>query len=202
MPSAETSSADHVPENRAVLARQLRQVRTARQMSSRELGRRAGVSSGLVSLIENGRSGVSLPTLRKIAAVLDVPVVQFLVDGPFPAAPPEHRSVQIVRADSRPRLKLPHSPVTVELLTPDVSGSVEFIWVELEPGTRPAELMAHSGEEYALVISGVMHLWIGDEVHEMHAGDSVVFDPSIPHGVENPGSEKLIQVSAITPPSY
>jgi mannose-6-phosphate isomerase-like protein (cupin superfamily) len=47
-----------------------------------------------------------------------------------------------------------------------------------------------------------MHLLIADEVHVLEAGDSIVFDCSMPHRVENHGRERLIQVSAITPPRY
>ena len=60
----------------------------------------------------------------------------------------------------------------------------------------------HPGEEYALVLEGTMHLIIGDEEYVLEAGDSAVFDPSIPHRTENRGTTKLVQISAISPPSF
>jgi transcriptional regulator with XRE-family HTH domain len=44
-----------------------------------ELAQRSGVSSGLLSLIERGRGNPSLETLNRIAAALDLAVVELLV---------------------------------------------------------------------------------------------------------------------------
>jgi transcriptional regulator with XRE-family HTH domain len=190
--------------DRTLIAKRIRQLRKLREMSTRELGRRSGMSAGIVSMIENEKSGVSIESLRRIAGALEVPVVQFLSDSSSTAADEASGmgSLDIVRAKDRPRLDLPGSPVSIQMLTHSVNHSVEFVWVEFKPGTELAELIAHIGEEYVLVIQGTMHFHLGDAIHVLHEGDSMVFDSSVPHGVENRGSKKLIQISAITPPSY
>jgi transcriptional regulator with XRE-family HTH domain len=194
-----------VDEHRRRLATRLRQLRRERSLTTRELARRAGVSASLISLIETERSGASIQTLRRIAAVLDVPIVEFLLDepsGPNASAPSSQVAV-VVRRDERRRLELPRAKGRIELLSPDINRQIEFVWFEIGPGARlNEEPMAHEGEEQAVVLAGTMHLQIGDELFVLETGDSIVFDSSVPHLVMNPGPERLVQISAITPPRY
>jgi quercetin dioxygenase-like cupin family protein len=62
--------------------------------------------------------------------------------------------------------------------------------------------MAHPGQECAIVIEGTMHFTLGNEEHVLGPGDSVAFDSSIPHRIENRGAEKVVEISAITPPRF
>ena len=66
----------------------IRLVRTARQMSQKELARRVDCSAGYLSMIENDKKNPSLKTLEQIAVGLDVPV-SFLLDMGS-----EHKNVQ------------------------------------------------------------------------------------------------------------
>jgi putative transcriptional regulator len=59
----------------APLARTLRQLRQARGLTQAQLAQRAGVSQGLISLIEAGRrTDFTLRVAVRVAKVLGVPV--------------------------------------------------------------------------------------------------------------------------------
>ena len=194
------------------LGLRIRELRKLQSLTMRQLAVKAGVSSGLISQLENGRIDASVVTLRRIAASLDVPIAHFFLapgeDGSFGDSSPDGvaqpPAVRVVRRDRRKRLVIPQSNFIFELLTPDLQGSIEFVWFELQPGHPREESMAHrnGGEECALVLQGTMHLVVGDDEYVLGPGDSCVFDPSIPHRIENRGKKKLIQISAITPPSF
>jgi transcriptional regulator with XRE-family HTH domain len=191
--------------DRRQLARRLRDLRRARSLTTRELSAKAGVSASLISLIETEKSGASLTTLRRLAAALAVPVVEFLIDPDSGIAAADGRwtSPIVVRRQDRRSFRAPHDHAAVELVSPDTSHKIEFLWFELDPEHEFNEgMMSHRGEEQALVLSGTMHLTIGEETYILHEGDSILFDSSIPHRVENRGSDRLIQVSAITPPRF
>jgi transcriptional regulator with XRE-family HTH domain len=200
---------DSFAVERKRLGSRLRELRHEKALTSRELAERAGVSPSLISQLENGRLDASVVTLRKIAASLDVPIAAFFLDpgqsqeeaGTDPEPEPLAR---VVRRKARKRLQIPQSNFTFELLSPDLQGSIEFVWFELAPGHPQEESLAHrhGGEEYALVIEGTMHLVIGDQEFVLGPGDSCVFNPGVPHRIENRGKRKLIQISAITPPSF
>lgn len=193
-------------------------MRRARSLTTREVAAKAGVSASLVNQVETGKTSPSVSTLRRIARALEVPLGEFFTDGaapevsqpsrqveasPYmPTPPPPGESVVIVRRDRRKRLQLPDSHVVHELLTPNLRWSVEFLWVELEPGHPPIESMGHAGQESAIVIAGTMHVVVGDDEYVLETGDCISLDSSIPHRIENRGVEKVIQISAITPPSF
>lgn len=199
---------DEQESERRSLGLRLRELRRIRGLTTRDLASRAHVSASLVSQLENGRTGASLASLRQIAAGLDVPIAELFLqrtptNGDFgeSMSPP---LAHVVRSDRRRRLQIPESNFIIELLTPDLRGNIEFVWFELDPGHPPEQSMPHRspGEECALVLAGEMHLVIGDQEYVLGPGDSVRFDPSIPHRIENRGTEKLIEISAITPPSF
>jgi transcriptional regulator with XRE-family HTH domain len=205
---------DHDREVRQ-LGLRVRELRRLRHLTVRELAERAQVSASMISQIETGRTGASVVSLRRIAAGLGVPLAEFFLNGDGARPPrrgrddggsprrPDHGpgAVAVVRRNRRKRLQLPESHIVYELLTPNLRWSVEFLLVELEPDHPPVESMAHTGQECAFVIAGTMHVIVGDEEYVLEAGDCICLDSSIPHRIENRGMEKLIQISAITPPS-
>lgn len=192
--------------DRRRLGLRLRELRRLRGLTTRELAARSGVSSSMINQIETGTSGASVSSLRRIAAGLDVPLADFFLSGDpsaiSPAVGATAPSVSVVRRGQRRRLQLPESHIVYELLTPDLTSGIEFVWIELEPGHPPAEAMSHPGRECCVVIAGTLTSVIGGREYTLEAGDSIVFDCSIPHTTENRGSELVVQISAITPPRF
>jgi mannose-6-phosphate isomerase-like protein (cupin superfamily) len=47
--------------------------------------------------------------------------------------------------------------------------------------------MRHHGREYGYVMQGVLGIQIGFQEHELHPGDSIAFDSTIPHRLFNKG---------------
>lgn len=62
--------------------------------------------------------------------------------------------------------------------------------VTLEPTDTPAKLITHSGQEFNMVLEGTVILCIGDKEFALTAGDSIYFNPAIPHGQRCGGMEK------------
>jgi transcriptional regulator with XRE-family HTH domain len=196
------------------LGLRVRELRRLQGLTTRALAERANVSASMVSQIETGNTSPSVVSLRRIAAGLGVPLAEFFLDGRGEQSQSaltgdgrpggvfsgsRRRAVEIVRRDQRKRLQFPGSHM-YELLTPNLRWDIEFLLVELEPGHPPVESMAHAGQECALVLAGIMHVIVGNEEFVLEAGDSIALDSSIPHRIENRGDEKVVQISAITPP--
>ncbi len=62
--------------------------------------------------------------------------------------------------------------------------------VTLEPSDKPAQLITHTGQEFNMVLEGVVVISIGDKEFTLTAGDSVYFNPTKPHGQRCGGNEK------------
>lgn len=69
--------------------------------------------------------------------------------------------------------------------------------VTLEPTDVPAKLITHSGQEFNLILEGSIVLCLGNKEFILNAGDSVYFNPEVPHGQRCHGTEKARFVTVI-----
>ncbi|MCL2631788.1 MAG: cupin domain-containing protein [Coriobacteriia bacterium] len=60
--------------------------------------------------------------------------------------------------------------------------TMQPLLVTLQPSDEPAELVTHSGQEFNYVTEGTVILVFADREIELHVGDSVYFNPELPHG--------------------
>ena len=69
--------------------------------------------------------------------------------------------------------------------------------VVLQPTDNPAGLVTHSGQEFNLVVEGTVIVTWGKEEFVLEVGDSIYFNPEIPHGQRCGGSETAKFVTVI-----
>ncbi len=93
----------------------------------------------------------------------------------------------IVRANDRPMIEL-RGGVTWARLTAEAEANIEFLEIEYPSGSSSGEVMSHhGGREFGLVLEGTLTLHLGFECHELHPGDSIIFDSRTPHRLVNNG---------------
>lgn len=177
------------------LGAQVRAYRTARRLSQRALAELAGVTSGFLSQLENGRTTASIATLRRIADALGVGLVDLLEPGPVSAA-------RVVRAADRRMLSAANG-MTKWFLTEPPFGHVEMYAATIRPGgsTGPEQYRHGDAEEIMLVLRGEVLVELDEERHELAAGDTIVFQSSTPHRVANRGELDAELVWLNSPPT-
>jgi len=153
----------------------------------------------------------TIGTLKKIATALECPLtdilkidddkntssVQPIGDEPVPEP-------QVVLKAHR-KVISPYKGVTYELLTPDFSGPFEFSYNIYKPGAgKGTEKRGHPGVECSVVLSGELLLRYGDPEKEypIGAGDSITFDSTVPHSVENSGMAECVCLWVNNPPWF
>ena len=175
------------------VGQRLRAERERRGVSLRELARRLAISPSALSQIETGRSRPSVGTLYAIVTELDMSLDE-LFGSRRAAEPAETAGSLVQRRDERRGLDL-ESGVRWERLTPTPEPDADFLYVVYEVGgasSRPGTHMRHMGREYGIVLSGRLRVTIGfDEEHELGPGDSIAFESSRPHRLENAGEEPV-----------
>jgi transcriptional regulator with XRE-family HTH domain len=182
------------------VGQRLRSERERRGLSLRELARRLEISPSALSQIETGRSRPSVGTLYAIVTELGISLDD-LFGSPGTAAPAADASAAaateaslVLRRDARKGLDL-ESGVRWERLTPTAEQDADFLHVVYEVGgasSRPGTHMRHMGREYGVILSGRLRVTIGfDEQHELGPGDSIAFESSRPHRLENTGEEPV-----------
>jgi transcriptional regulator with XRE-family HTH domain len=182
----------------ATVGTQLRTLRKMRQLTLEELSARSGVSTGLISQIERGRGNPSFNTLVQVAHALDVPIGRLFhtADDTSP----------LVRADERRSLDVhggPSGDATHELMSPDLNGAIEAVWIEAPPGYDTSETpFTHPGEEFGVVLQGRHEIFLEGVRYELGPGDSITYSSTTPHWYRNPGPETVKAIWIITPPTF
>ena len=174
---AETK-ADPAHVRRPPVGQEIRRWRRSRALTLAQIGERSGLNIGYLSQIENDKAAPSLDALVAIAAALQVPAAWLLLDS----SPPP----RVVRAGERPGVDGSRGMVTEV----DAGTSRDLCIMEaiVGPGERTG-VHAHSGDEHHVVLSGRFRMTQGEHSMELGPGDYLAWDPSIPHDVENVGSE-------------
>jgi transcriptional regulator with XRE-family HTH domain len=180
------------------MGRQIRDLRKAKSLSLVDLSRLTGKSIGHLSQIERNKSEPSLRVLQEISNALGVQIGYFFQETE--PVPPNEQGL-IVRKSRRKRLNYGNGLIDY-LLSPNLSGQLELLLCEFDPGYSSGGSIFHKGEEAGLIVSGALDLWIGDKHFHLGEGDSFTFESSTPHRFENNGKSKTVVVWAITPPTY
>lgn len=178
-----------------MLGKKIRDKRQEKGLTIRELAAGADLTQGFLSQVERGLAEPSITSLRKISAMLGVPIFYFLMD--------EQKDNPIVRKDERKVVRVGKGEVTFELLSPDLTRTVEMMVGRVMPGgVTCEEPLSHYGEENLVVTQGRMKIQIGQDHYLLDEGDSIYYLSSIPHKIWSIGDKELIFISAITPPVF
>ena len=159
----------------------LRTLRLKKSMGLVQLGKHTGLSAGLLSKLERDKLYPTLPTLLRIAMVFSVGLDYFFTDEC------KRHIVSVVRKNER--IKLPERPGAGEVAyhfesldfksnERKTSAYIANFEPIAEEKLKPHQ---HPGSEFLHVLKGTLGLRIGIEHYELNAGDSIYFDPSVPH---------------------
>ena len=164
------------------IGHQVRQFRQDLDMTVAEVAKLAGLSSGMLSKIENGMTSPSLATLRALSRALNVPVTSFFRKFE------EQRDATYVKAGEglpieRRGTRAGH---LYHLLGHSVGHrtSVEPYLITLTEKSEVFPLFQHSGTEFIYVLEGRVIYRHGSQIYDMGPGDSLFFDSDVPHGPE------------------
>ncbi|WP_169544200.1 helix-turn-helix domain-containing protein [Sneathiella aquimaris] len=190
----------HPSMDELAIGHQIRDLRRAKRLTLTELSETIGKSVGYISQIERGKSSVTIPVLQDISAALGVQASWFFSGQAN--APKEERDF-IVRKENRKTLDLSSTGLTEELLSPNLSGSLEFLLTTYQPGAgtgdRPRQ---RKGEEAGLILQGLLDITINGKTFSLREGDSFSLPDKGEHACVNPGDENLVIAWVITPPNY
>jgi len=167
----------------------IRAVRLKKKMGLVELGRHTGLSPAMLSKIERGQLFPTLPTLLRIALVFSVGLDYFF------SGPREKPRVAVVRRKDRLRFREKPGARDVSyefesLDFPAVERKMNAYLAEFtEMAADKARRHSHADDEFVYVLHGTLEMHIGDDVHELHGGDSIYFDASVPHAYRRGGAK-------------
>jgi transcriptional regulator with XRE-family HTH domain len=177
------------------LGARLRSLRQETRASLADVASATDMSPSFLSLVESGKSDITISRLLRLARFFDISVSD-LVDG---AGSDSARMV--VRKDEQRALHSEEEGLDVFLLCPDSNRRMSILSVRIAPG-KSSDQYSHEGEEFVHVVRGTVVLELeGFDELVLSAGDSVYFDAKIVHQYKNPYKRVAEMFSAMSPPT-
>jgi quercetin dioxygenase-like cupin family protein/DNA-binding XRE family transcriptional regulator len=180
-------------DGRLEVGRRLKELRRERDMTLAEVADATGLSGSFLSMVEQGKSDISMGRLTRLAALFGASVADFATSARDPITTRAGHARSVVSSDEGLR---------VELFTPVGELVMMPYKTEFSPGGGTIEMASHRGEEFFYVLEGEITLeleGIGESTY--HAGDSVYFHSETPHRFRNSGDQPAHIVGAVSPPS-
>jgi len=174
----------------------LRSVRISFGLSQRALARRAGVTNGLISLIEQNRVSPSVSSLKKVLDGVPMTLAEFFTLD-MAAAPQAFFGVEELT-------ELGNEQVSLRLVAAQRAGrQLTLLHERYAPGAETGdEMLTHRGEEGGVVVKGRIELTLAGVTRVLTAGEAYYFSSHLPHRFKNVGREPCEIISASTPPSF
>lgn len=174
------------------IGRRLRHLRVQQGRSLAQVARQAGISVGFLSAIERSQMSASVATLRRLARIYDLNILDFFEasDGYQPLVKP------------RQRKRLQAGPgVSMELLAWGNTVMEPHLF-RVAPGAGSGDSYSHEGEEFLFVLKGQLDISLEGERYELRGGDSFYFQSKTQHHWRNPGKNETLILWINTPPTF
>ncbi|HEY0268058.1 MAG TPA: XRE family transcriptional regulator [Methyloradius sp.] len=165
------------------LANTLYQLRLQHGLTLNEVSSRVGISSGMLSRIENGLSAPSIETLEQLANALGISISKIFhgYDLPISAAQfvKKDTGMEVVRRGTR-------SGHTYQLLAYNQGPQKTFepFLITLEDPGEEFSPFEHTGTEFIYMLEGSVEYRVGAETFVLEPGDSLTFRGEVPHRPE------------------
>lgn len=168
----------------AAIGHEVRALRKKLGITVSDLAAATGVSSGMLSKIENGNISPSLTTLQALSRALGVPVTAFF------RGYEEVRNAVFCKAGEGVELerrgtRAGHQYNLLGHIHENTSGvTVEPYLITLTAASDVFPTFQHSGLEFLYMLEGEVVYRHGDQLFHLRPGDSLFFDADAPHGPE------------------
>ena len=168
------------------IGKRIKEIRKNNKKTISDIALKAGVTAGLISRIENGRTIPSLPVFLKIVDALETQMTDFF-DG-MPKA--NGQNFLVSRKDEQTIIEKEDEAVgfTYNYIFSKQLNSVGFesVLLEVQPNSKRDKVITDAFE-FKYVLAGECYYAIGEQEVLLKEGDSIFFDGRIPHVPINKG---------------
>ncbi len=167
-------------EQNRQIADRIRELREVSELSIVDVAAKLGISPEQYLAFENNQQPIPISTVTALAKILNVDHTVLLTgEAPRMAKYTLVRSGEGVKVERCPGYGFQSLAYNFK------NRTMEPLLVNLEPHddeeSQP-QLISHGGQEFNLVLEGTVKVVLGTREFILNKGDSIYFDPSIPHG--------------------
>jgi len=176
----------------------LKSIRLIRNLSQRELAKRAGVTNSTISMIEKNSVSPSISSLKKVLNGIPISLVEFFANDSN-----IEKNQQVVYT-SEELMDIGSGDIKMLLVGKSfprrqMTFLVESYAIGADTGT---EMLQNDAEEGGYILEGEIELTVGEEVYQLGQGDSYYFDNNKPHRFRNTSKQVCKIVSSTTPANF
>lgn len=172
----------HVPLEKRI-GEVIRRLRISAKLTLAELSDGAGMSSAMLSRVENGMASASLESLERICQALGVGLSDL-----FKQTDQKVGTAQLIKRDDQMevvRVGTKHGH-TYRLLSYDRGPKKVFepFLIEMDRKSQSWPKFEHPGIEFIYVLQGRVEYRFGDKTYILEPGDAFTFSGDVVHGPE------------------
>jgi transcriptional regulator with XRE-family HTH domain len=174
---------NHIVAN---IGSQIKEIRKQKGLTIQAIVEATGISKGMLSKIENGRTIPTLPTLIAVTQALEIDLSLFFdnLESAKPSAVIVKKPSDFVHIEKENAVGFLYKLVLSRKLEDIV---FEVVLLELQPDCQRGRVVT-DGLEFKLVLEGEVEYHIGEEIYYLQQGDAIFFDGRIPHVPVNQGT--------------
>jgi transcriptional regulator with XRE-family HTH domain len=170
------------------IGKKIKIFRSSGKLTLQDVALKAGITKGLLSKIENGRTIPSLPVLLSVIGALGIQTSAFfssidyintskyLIIRGFDKQPTEKEGVKGYM----------YFPIFNRMIH---DSYMEIVYLEVEPYTTK-EAISTDAYEFKYLIDGFVDYAIDNETTSLYPGDAICFDGRLPHILSNKTSSR------------
>ena len=174
----------------------IRELRTASGLTLQQVADGAGCTGAYISQIEHDKVSPSIASLKKIAQVFGVRIVDFFLED-------DAENHLVLSPEEWPVFSMPGWTAYIRQMVKGTSQkTMQPFYTIIDPGGGSSDPYSHQGEEFGLVLEGRLTLQVGAETYQVPAGSSFYHSSLLPHSWVNNGDVPCKVIWVLTPPSW
>ncbi|HQO58833.1 MAG TPA: XRE family transcriptional regulator [Candidatus Omnitrophota bacterium] len=178
------------------LGKRIRDLRKAKNMSLTDLAEKSGIQIATLSRIEHMKMTGTLESHIRIAQALDIELIDLYKDV-------QTAKNFLEKADlgDAPETFSYNEKASSEILTGNISNKKMLpvvLRIDID-GKTSIEQNQPGSEKFIFVLEGVVNVHIGERTHALKANDTLYFNATQRHYIENTGTGVAKLISVITP---
>ncbi len=164
------------------MAARIRELREITRYTPEEMAAKTDVTVEEYLACENGQSDLNFAFIYRCSLAFGVNVTD-IIDG----VSPKLKSYTVTRGGLGQRIEQAHGMTYYNLAYAFQNRIAEPLYVRSEYNEeaqhKDIELTTHAGQEIDIVITGSLMVQVGSHREILHAGDTIYYDSSAPHGM-------------------
>lgn len=158
-----------------ILGMRIKDLRTNKKMTLKELAQMTGFSISFLSQLERGKSSATLESLKIISLALDVTPGYFFDES-------EGTKETIVNRGSSECNQMDRHNIYYQSLSKSIDNpAFSPLLVVLKPDQNEGNLIQHEGQEFLFVLEGKLTVQIDGGQYVLKPSDSIMFDSRKKH---------------------